>query len=278
MSGTALRTTVPANESENDMTAQTLHVTRWGDSGPRVVLVHGSAQGGALGGERHFVAQQRLAQMGWQVIVPDRPGHGKTPSPGRPDEAQADAALVAPLLGDSAHLVGHSFGGCVALAAAAMRPEAVRTLTLIEPAMMLLAMDDPVVRRFGLRMLRILFLSFSPTARIRRFCELVNIPAEIRGASDVQEQRQMGKAIRRLKLPSKAEVQAQLQAVKAAGIPLLVVTGGWSPAFEATSDRVASVGGGRRVVIPSPHHFPQQISEEFNDTLAAFMREREERS
>ena len=259
------------------MTADTLHVTRWGDSGPRVVLVHGSAQGSTLGGDRHFVAQQRLAQEGWQVIVPDRPGHGKSPSPGRPDIAQADGVLIAPLLGDGAHLVGHSFGGCVALATAALRPQSVKTLTLIEPAMMLLAMDDPVVRSFGFRMLRILFLSFSPTTRIRRFCELVNIPSEIRGAGDAEEQRRMGKAIRRLKMPSKGEVQAQLEAVKAAGIPLLVVTGGWSPAFEATSDRVASVGGGRRMVIRSQHHFPQQISEEFNDALMAFMRRREAR-
>ncbi|MEJ0006720.1 MAG: alpha/beta fold hydrolase [Steroidobacteraceae bacterium] len=93
----------------------------------------GSAQGGRLGGEHHFSAQQRLAQRGWQVIAPDRPGHGRSAAPGRPDDAEADGAWVADLLDGGSHLVGHSFGGCVVLAAAASRPLAVRSLTLIEP-------------------------------------------------------------------------------------------------------------------------------------------------
>src|SRR5271165_4633819 len=113
-----------------------IHVARWGHSGPRVVLVHGGAQGTPVGGESNFRAQQPLAQEGWQLIVPDRPGHGRSPDPGRPDDAEADGAWVAALLEDGAHLVGHSFGGCVALAAAARRPEAVRSLTLIEPGML----------------------------------------------------------------------------------------------------------------------------------------------
>ncbi len=259
------------------MPSNTLHITRWGHSGPLVVMVHGSAQGAALGGDRHFAAQQRLAGQHWQMLVPDRPGHGLSPSPGRPDDAQADGDLIAPLLGEGAHLVGHSFGGCVALAAAAKRPEAVRSLTLIEPAMLRLAMDNPVVRAFGLQMLKVLFLSFSPITRIQRFVQLVNIPPEIRGGQDVQEQRRMGKAIARLKLPSKSVLEQQLAAIRRAGIPLWVVTGGWSPAFDATAERVAAVGGGRWQVIKSPHHFPQQISDEFNQALATFMTESDAR-
>ena len=51
------------------------------------------------------------------------------------------------------------------------------------------------------------------------------------------------------------------------------MTGGWSPAFEASSDVVAATGGGRRAVVESPHHFPQMVSDEFNQILAAFMQE-----
>ena len=58
-----------------------LHVTRWGDSGSTVVMIHGGAQGSSVGGDRCFAAQQRLAERGWQVVVPDRPGHGKSPDP-----------------------------------------------------------------------------------------------------------------------------------------------------------------------------------------------------
>lgn len=251
-----------------------LHITRWGRFGPRVVMVHGSAQGSTIGGELHFQRQALLAQRGWQVVVPDRPGHGRSPDPGRPDDADADGELVAQLLGETgegAHLVGHSFGGCVALAAAVKRPGAVRSLTIIEPAMAALAMDLPIVRRFGLSIVRTLFLSFSATARIQRFVRLVNIPPEIRGGSNPEELKRMGRAILRLKLPSKPDLLRQLADVKAAGIPVMVVSGGWSPAFEAVSDRVAELAGGRRVVIDSPHHFPQQVSDEFNQVLAGFM-------
>lgn len=255
-----------------------MHLTRWGRSGPKVVMVHGSAQGSDVGGDLHFSCQEVLAQRGWQVIVPDRPGHGRSLDPGRPDDAQADGALIAPLLGDEgAHLVGHSFGACVALAAAVARPGAVRSLTIIEPAMAALAMDKPVVKRFGLQIVRVLFLSFSATSRIQRFVKLVNIPAEIRGGSTPEELKRMGRAILRLKLPSKTTLQSQLEAVRLAGIPVQVVTGGWSPAFEAISDRVAELSGGRRLVIASPHHFPQQVSDEFNQTLASFMRESDAR-
>jgi pimeloyl-ACP methyl ester carboxylesterase len=249
-----------SNPSQETVVSTAMHLTRWGRSGPAVVMVHGSAQGSQIGGDLHFSHQRQLGEHGWQVIVPDRPGHGRSLDPGRPDDAPADGALVADLIArtpdGSAHLVGHSFGGCVALAAAAQHPERVRSLTIIEPAMAALAADLPVVRGFIFQIVKVLFLSFSATARIQRFVKLVNIPPEIR-----------------MKLPNKKLLQQQLAAVKQAGIPVLVVSGGWSPAFEAISDRVAQVVGGRRRVIASPHHFPQQVSDEFNQTLAAFMTE-----
>jgi len=130
-----------------------------------------------------------------------------------------------------------------------------------------------VVRGFIFQIVRILLLSFSPIKRIQRFCELVNIPQEIRGGSNDEELKRMGRAIKTMKLPSKKALQSELAAVKAAGIPVLVVSGGWSPAFEAISDRVAELVGGKRLVIRSPHHFPQQVSDEFNQKLVAFMTE-----
>ena len=117
-----------------------LNITRWGDAGPRVVMVHGSAQGSRVGGARHFSKQAALKDRGWQIVVPDRPGHGLSRAPGRPDDAELDGEWVAEMLEGGAHLVGHSFGGAVALAAAARRPEAVYSLTLIEPAMQALSL------------------------------------------------------------------------------------------------------------------------------------------
>ncbi len=247
-----------------------VHVTRWGRSGPTVVLVHGSAQGSKVGGDHHFAGQQSLAGQGWQLIVPDRPGHGRSPAPGRPDDAEADGAWVAELLGDGAHLVGHSFGGCVALAAAARRPDAVRSLTLIEPGMQKLAIDDPQVRRFVLRLVATMIFSFSPQRRAVRFAKLVGIPGDIRGGASRAELKAMGRGIARLKVPSAETLRHELGVVRQAGIPLLVVTGGWSPSFDAVGARVASVGGGRHEIVASPNHFPN-LMPGFNAVLAGFM-------
>ncbi len=248
-----------------------IHVTRWGASGPVVVMVHGSAQGSQVGGDGHFSRQKNLAGMGWQVVVPDRPGHGRSPAPGRPDNAEADSQWVAELLGEGAHLVGHSFGGCVALAAAAKRPGAVRSLTLIEPAMMPLAIDDPEVRAFADK---IMGSSNAPTPadRIKVFAKVAGIPDEIRGGKSEDELNRMGEGMKALKLPTPSTLREQLEAVKNAGIPLLVVEGGWNPAFGVVADRVAETGGGKHVIVKSGNHFPQLASDEFNQQLNTFMR------
>ena len=104
-----------------------LHVTTWGD-GPRALLVHGSMSFGDLA----FSEQRPLAER-WQLDVLDRRGFGGSLDPlGRVD-FDADARDVAGLLDDPAHLVGHSYGGVVCLLATALRPEGVRSLTVIEP-------------------------------------------------------------------------------------------------------------------------------------------------
>lgn len=247
-----------------------IHITRWGQSGPRVILVHGGAQGAGQGGERSFARQQALAERGWRVVVPDRPGHGKSPDPGRPDDSELDGVWVADLLEDGAHLVGHSFGGAVALAAAAKRPAAVRSLTLIEPAMHRIATSDPRVRRWLLRIVGAQLLSFSPVTRAKRFLRLVGIPAEMSNLDDAVLAR-LGRGLRRARIPDGETLERELATTRRAGVPLLVVSGGWSPAFEASADVVAEKGGGKHVVVRSEHHFPQLVSDEFNQLLAAFM-------
>lgn len=252
-----------------------IHITRWGDSGPRVVLVHGGTQGTAVGGETNFSNQKVLAERGWQLIVPDRPGHGKSPDPGRPDDAEADGMWVADLLGDGAHLLGHSFGGCVVLSAAARRPEAVKSLTLIEPAMFQVAAGNPAVRRQLFAMLRARIFSFSDAQLARRMLELLGIPPEARNTDDTAQMARLGKSLRRVRVPKKEVLTRELEVLKQAGIPLLVITGGWNPAFEASSDAVAAAAEGRRAVIQAGHHFPQIVSDELNQVFAAFMQERE---
>lgn len=254
-----------------------IHIARWGRAGPRVIMIHGGTQGSVTGGERNFARQKSLAERGIQLLVPDRPGHGRSPNPGRPDDAEADGACVAELLEDGAHLVGHSFGGCVALAAAAKRPRAVHSLTLIEPAMHALATSNPYVRRFVLSLLMARLFSLSAASRAKRFLKVIGIPAEMIGPLDREQLTRLGRSVVRGKLPSKATLLRELGEIRRAEVPLLVVTGGWSPAFEASATVVAASGGGRRVVVKSEHHFPQLVSDEFNQILAAFLEESEAR-
>ena len=103
-----------------------IHVEHWG-AGPPVLLVHGSVTGGAM----TWDAQRPLAQL-WHLFVVDRRGYFPNP-PVEVEDFEVDAGDVAELLTEPMHLVGHSYGGVVALLAAAQRPGMVRSLTVNEP-------------------------------------------------------------------------------------------------------------------------------------------------
>jgi pimeloyl-ACP methyl ester carboxylesterase len=102
-------------------------------SGEPVLLLHCS---GSSSAQWRSLAQ-RLAER-YRVIAPDLYGYGGTAHwpGGRPFHLECEAEIVLALLarvGERAHLVGHSYGGAVALHLAAARGELLRSLTLIEP-------------------------------------------------------------------------------------------------------------------------------------------------
>lgn len=118
-----------------------LFVDTWG-AGTRVVLVHGSLATGV----DEWQAQRPLADEGFELLVPDRRGYGKSPSaPG--EDFLRDADDIVALMGDGAHLVGHSYGGLGVLFAAARRPEATLSIALLEPGTFTLGQDHPDARR-----------------------------------------------------------------------------------------------------------------------------------
>src|SRR3954447_10100722 len=120
------------------MRAQDLDVERTG-AGPPVLFIHGDIVGPALTWRK----QRELAE-GWRLIIPSRPGFGASP-PLERNDFEVEAPMFAELLGDGAHLVGHSYGAVIALLAAAERPEAVRSLTVSEPGCLRVAEGTPVV-------------------------------------------------------------------------------------------------------------------------------------
>src|SRR5687768_8785052 len=108
-------------------------------AGPPLIFVHGLGSSGAAA----WPAQWPLAER-WRLLFPHRPGYDESPRAGREDFA-VDAGYVSELLGDGAHLVGHSYGAVVALLAAARRPRSVWSLTAIEPPASRAARGDPEV-------------------------------------------------------------------------------------------------------------------------------------
>jgi pimeloyl-ACP methyl ester carboxylesterase len=246
------------------LTAADLDVVRIG-SGPRVVLVHGSI----VPARRTWRHQLELAER-WSLVVPNRPGFAGSPPLERGD-FELEAPFIAELLDDGAHLVGHSYGAVIALLAAALRPEAVRSLTVSEPGALRIAHGDPDVDAMIARGDQLYGLSdtMSPREFLLLFRGGVNsaheTPDELpdwleRGARHVARERP----------PWEADVP--LAALAAAEFPKLVISGAHSPAFETVCDVLADRIGARREVIPGRGHTIPATGAAYNDRLERFLR------
>jgi pimeloyl-ACP methyl ester carboxylesterase len=61
--------------------------------------------------------------------------------------------------------------------------------------------------------------------------------------------------------------------VAQAKVPVLVISGGYSPAHDATAEVVARLTHGRHELVSAPNHFVQQSRPlQFNEVVDAFMR------
>ncbi|MGR3543319.1 MAG: alpha/beta fold hydrolase [Paracoccus sp. (in: a-proteobacteria)] len=80
----------------------------------------------------------------------DMPGHGRSgdwrPGPGDPDYHTAVTRIAASFITRPVDLIGHSMGAVAALRIAVAAPDAVRSLTLIEPVLFAASPDDPAQR------------------------------------------------------------------------------------------------------------------------------------
>jgi len=114
-------------------------------TGTGVVCVHSSAS--SSGQWRPLM--DRLADR-FRVLAVDLYGCGKTPPwPGDRTITLADeAALLEPVFhaaGEPLHLIGHSYGGAIALRAALANPGRLRSLVLFEPVLFaVLLAEDPL--------------------------------------------------------------------------------------------------------------------------------------
>ena len=233
--------------------------------GPPILFIHGDVVGPSSTWRR----QRELAEH-WRLIIPSRPGFGRSPPLERGD-FEIEAPLFAELLGEGAHLVGHSYGAVIALLAAAERPEAVRSLTVSEPGCLRVAAGVPVVDEMianGERLFREgtvldddLFLQLFRSGAGSSHLTPVQLPNELlRGVELLKAERP----------PWEAEVP--LERLASAGFPILVLSGGHSPAFEAVCDALADGVSAERAVITGRGHTVPSTGAAYNERLEAFLR------
>jgi len=107
-----------------------LHVHAWGEEdAPRAVFLHGVT---GHGGHARLLAEDWLE--GHRVLAPDLLGHGSSPyEPPWSIDAHLES-ILATVDREPADWIGHSFGGRLAFELAARRPDLVRRLVLLDPA------------------------------------------------------------------------------------------------------------------------------------------------
>jgi pimeloyl-ACP methyl ester carboxylesterase len=229
----------------------------------RIVLVHGSV----VGGRGTWSAQRPLADR-YELIVLDRPGFPPNPPVQRVD-FESEGAFVADLLEPGDHLVGHSYGGIVSLLASALRPQVLRSLTVIEPPATRVAAGVPAVDAFAEAGAELYASARTgdPDVYLRRFLGAVGsafdppspLPPDIeQGARTLSVERG----------PWEADVP--LAAIAATSFPKLVVSGAHLEAFDLICDVLERELSAERVVLPGYGHAVQRHPD-FNAILADFV-------
>jgi pimeloyl-ACP methyl ester carboxylesterase len=227
--------------------------------GPRLVLVHGSVRFGT----EAWAAQRPLAER-FTLVVPTRSGYPPNPPLDRidfEDQARELSELVEP--GD--HLVGHSYGGVVSLLAAGRRPEALRSLTVLEPPAFGVALDDPDVQAF--------LGAFEPDyprdprGYLEFFMPLVGSP--LRLPEQLPPPLEAGaRAAIAERFPTEAVIS--FERLRSGSFPTLVVSGAHHPAFDAVCDVIERELEAERAVVPGAGHAIARAPG-FNDVLVEFV-------
>jgi pimeloyl-ACP methyl ester carboxylesterase len=212
----------------------------------RIVLVHGSVGNGPA----TFGSLEPLRER-FELVVPNRGGYPPNPPLERIDfEQQADE--LAPLLGDGAHLVGHSYGGVISLLLAANRPEAVLSLTVSEPPAFGLARGKAEIDRLIVELEAFFDAGpHEPAAYLRGFLAIVG--SDVRLPDPLPPQLEQGARAAMVERPP-WEAEIPLDELAAAPFPKLVISGAHNAAFDAVCDVLEERLGAERAVLPGAGH------------------------
>ena len=241
-----------------------LFVNTWGTGTP-VVLVHGSLATGA----DEWQAQKPLAADGFRLLVLDRRGYGRSPAVDGEDFLQ-DAADIAEIMGAGAHLVGHSYGGLGVMFAAARRPDATLSLTLLEPGTFTMGRHDPTGRAFVDTVRRVWQQDLPDEDWLVQFLKSVGSDGDALPPDVLAAALPLVPVVRRARPPFDADLP--LATLAAAPFPKLVVSGGHSAGFDAICDDLANQIGGSRMTIAGSGHEVQFTGPPLNEALRALWR------
>lgn len=235
-----------------------LAMEKWGH-GTAVVLVHGS-----LGtGDEEWQAQRPLADEGYRLLALDRRGYGNSPA-AEGEDFLRDADDVADLIGDGVHVVGHSYGGLGAMFAAARRPDAVRSLALLEPPAF--TMTSGAAARGLIDHVRSIWDEELPDREwLERFLEAVGTDPATLPPEFFEEATPMVPLVRRSRPPWERE--PPVVDLAAAPFPKLVISGGHSEGFDAVCDELAERIGADRAEVSGAGHEIQFTGEPINTAL-----------
>jgi pimeloyl-ACP methyl ester carboxylesterase len=251
-----------------------LHVDVIG-SGPPAVLLHGSFSFGALA----FSGQRPLGEE-FELHIVDRRGFGRSPDGDGPVDFETEAPEIAALLHPPAHLLGHSYGAIVCMFAAALRPDAVRSLTVVEPPAFALARGDEAVDLMveRIRAHKRAGLGLPEEEYLQGFLEAWGFDRRPGPRFNDVARRSVRRSVGE-RSPHEAEIPfAELAAGR---FPTLVVHGGWDAvperaraigghAFTAVCDVVAARLDAEVAVFPGAAHQPQLLGQPFNRRVAEF--------
>ncbi len=230
-----------------------------GASGLTVLAVPG--MGDLRGSYRHLVPA--LVGAGHRVVVTDLRGHGDSATTfdgyGTPQTA-ADVTALLEHLGPAV-VLGSSMGAAAGVVAAAGRPDLVRGLVLLGPfvrnppagAALRLAMRVAMTPPWG----RLVWKAYLPTLFAGRTPDdHAAYLAEVVGAL---RDRGRARAFSLTTRTSHERAEASLDAVRAAGVPVLVVMGERDPDFDSPADEAAWIAdrlAARTLMVPEAGHYP----------------------
>ncbi|HEY5788621.1 MAG TPA: alpha/beta fold hydrolase [Microlunatus sp.] len=109
-----------------------LHYTEQGDTGPRILLLHG-----LFGQGKNWTSIAKVLSEQARVIMVDLPNHGQSGWTGAVTYGEMAVAIADVLMADGdepLNVVGHSMGGKVAMAMALLQPRSVERLVVADIA------------------------------------------------------------------------------------------------------------------------------------------------